>query len=161
MLAFAIAVKVRGDLPHASFSTQGFRGEVINAQLRHSGALVRVFPLPPDRDRAAAAAFTRRVARLASEGVSPIVTPDGPFGPAHVAKPGALIIARESGLPIQPWAFDLHPSLRLTGRWDRMLLPLPFSRIRVRLGEPMRVGSRDRLRPRLAELQLAMEELSD
>ncbi len=160
MLAFAIAVKVRGDLRHASFSTEGFRGEVINAQFRHSGTQTRVYPLPPERDRSAAAAFTRRLARLADEGYSLIVTPDGPFGPAHVAKPGAVILARESGLPIRPWAFALRPAVRLRGRWDRMLLPLPFSRIRVLLGEPLRIGPRDPLRPRLAELQSAMDSLS-
>lgn len=160
MLAFTVAVKVRGDLPHASFSTEGFRGEVINAQFRHSGTPVRVLPLPPERDRSAAAAFARRLARLADDGFSLIVTPDGPFGPVHVAKPGALIVARESGLAIQPWAFELHPTVRLTSRWDRMLLPLPFCRIRVLLGEPMRIGPRDPLRPRLADLQAGMEALA-
>ena len=41
MAAFVVTVKIRGDLPHGSFSTQGFRGDVINAQFRHSGTLVR------------------------------------------------------------------------------------------------------------------------
>lgn len=161
MLAFIVAVKVRRDLLHASFSTQGFRGEVVNAQLRHSGTRVRVFPLPPEHDRAAATAFTRRMARLADEGRSLIVTPDGPFGPAHIAKPGAVILARESGLPLQPWAFDLAPAVRLTGRWDRMLLPLPFCRIRVLLSEPMQIHPRDPLRPRLAELQTVLDRIRD
>jgi lysophospholipid acyltransferase (LPLAT)-like uncharacterized protein len=160
MLAFLVAVKVRGDLQHASFSTQGFRGDVINAQFRYSGAPVRVLPLPGERDRAAGAAFARRLSRLADEGFSIIVTPDGPFGPAHVAKPGALIVARQSGLPIVPWAFRLRPAIRLTGRWDRQLLPLPFSRIRIITGEPVHIAPREPLKPRLAELQAALEAIS-
>ena len=31
-----------------------------------------------------------------------VVSPDGPLGPYRRAKPGALIVARESGLPLQP-----------------------------------------------------------
>jgi lysophospholipid acyltransferase (LPLAT)-like uncharacterized protein len=160
MAAFVVARKLRGDLPHASFSTRGFRGLVIDSQFRHSGTPVRVLPLPPEDDRAEAAAFARRLSRLTAEGFSPIVTPDGPFGPARIAKPGALIVARESGLPILPWAFSIRPAIRLTGRWDRQPLPLPFCRIRVVQGAPIAVTARERLKPRLAELQAALDGMS-
>lgn len=160
LTSFVVAVKLRGDLPHASFSTSGFRGAVVDTELRHSSASVVVLRLPPEQDRAAGAAFARRISRLADEGLSPIITPDGPFGPARVAKPGTLIVARESGLAIQPWAMSVRPALRLTGRWDRMLLPLPFGRIRVVEGAPLRVAPREPLKPRLAELQSALDRVT-
>jgi lysophospholipid acyltransferase (LPLAT)-like uncharacterized protein len=97
---------------------------------------------------------------MADERFSIIVTPDGPFGPRRVAKPGALIVARESGLAIRPWAFEIRPAIRLASRWDHHLLPLPFCRIRVRLGDPIRIGSRERLKPRLAELQLELDRIT-
>ena len=160
MAAFVTARKLRGDLPHASFSTQGFRGTVITTMLERSGTPVRIFELPPEGDRGAGRAFAVRLARLAEEGFSLIITPDGPFGPAHVAKPGALIVARESGLPLVPWAMTVRPAIRLTGRWDRQYLPLPFCRIRLWVGERIRIGPREPIKPRVAELQAAMDAIT-
>jgi len=157
MAAFVTARKLRGDLPHASFSTQGFRGAVITSMLERSGTPMSVFELPPEGDRAAGRAFAMRMARLAESGWSLIVTPDGPFGPAHVAKPGAMIVARESGLPLLPWVLTVKPAMRLAGRWDRQYLPLPFCRIRLRAGPLITVGARDPIKPRLHELQSALD----
>jgi lysophospholipid acyltransferase (LPLAT)-like uncharacterized protein len=160
MAAFVTARKLRGDLPHASFSTQGFRGTVVTTMLERSGTPMRIFELPPEGDRVAGRAFAVRLARLAERGFSLIVTPDGPFGPAHIAKPGALIVARESGLVLLPWSLTVRPAIRLAGRWDRQYLPLPFCRIRLRAAEPMRVGPREPIKPRLGELQAALDGMS-
>jgi lysophospholipid acyltransferase (LPLAT)-like uncharacterized protein len=160
MAAFVTARKLRGDLPHASFSTQGFRGAVISSMLELSGTPIRIFELPPEGDRAAGRAFAVRMARLAEQGYSPIITPDGPFGPRRVAKPGALIVARASGLPLLPWSLTVRPEIRLSGRWDRQYLPLPFCRIRLRAAEPIRIGAREPIKPRLAQLQAALDRLT-
>jgi len=47
----------------------------------------------------------RELIRLARSGEDVVVTPDGPKGPAHVAKMGVIQLARASGLPIVPLAF--------------------------------------------------------
>jgi hypothetical protein len=160
MLTFVVARKLRGDLPHASFSTSGFRGAVVTAMLKHSGTRVEVFELPPEEDRAAGRAFALRMARVAETGASLIVTPDGPFGPYRVAKPGALILARASGLPIQPWGLSVRPSIRLSGRWDRQLVPLPFSRIRVVEGERITVPPREPVRGLVAVVEAGLNRIS-
>jgi len=160
MLTFVVARKRRGDLPHASFSTSGFRGAVITSMLQHSGTRVEVFELPPEQDRAAGRAFALRMARVAEAGASLIVTPDGPFGPYRVAKPGALILARASGLPIQPWAMSLRPAIRLKGRWDRQLVPLPFCRIRVVEGERIVVPPRDPVRGLVGVVEAELNRIS-
>lgn len=157
---FVVALARRRELPHASFSTRGFRGVVITTMMRRTGARVRVLPLPPEGDRAAGRDFALRLAALSRGGYSPVVTPDGPFGPARMVKPGALIVARESGLPIQPWAASVRPAVRLTGRWDRQIVPLPFSRIRVSAGAAVSVGPRERLSRRVPDLQRAMDEVT-
>jgi lysophospholipid acyltransferase (LPLAT)-like uncharacterized protein len=69
-------------------------------------------------------------------------------------------VARESGLPLQPWATSAHPSIRLTARWVRHVVPLPFCRIRVVESRPIRVGDREPLRPLLARLQAALDEVA-
>ena len=157
---FLVAVARRHHLPHASFSTRGFRGVVISNLLRRSGADVRILTLPEEGDRSGARDFALRLARLSRARYSLVVTPDGPFGPARVAKPGALIVARESGLPIQPWAVSVRPALRLTRRWDRQLIPLPFSRVHVFAGERLTVGPRERLGARVPDLRRAMDEVT-
>ena len=158
LVAAIAAYRLRRGSPHVSFSTQRFRGEVMNALLAAIGA--GSVPLPAEGERAEAARLARELARLGREGATVGVSPDGPIGPYRRAKPGALIVARESGLPLQPWAFSAHPSIRLTGRWDRHIVPLPFSRIRAMEAEPIRVATREPLRPLLARLQSALDEVA-
>jgi lysophospholipid acyltransferase (LPLAT)-like uncharacterized protein len=117
-------------------------------------------PLPAEGERAEAASLARQMARLGREGSSLVVSPDGPVGPYRQAKPGALIVARESGLPLQPWAVSARPAIRLRGRWDRHVVPLPFARLRVEEAEPIRVAPREPLRPLMARLQHALDEIT-
>ena len=158
-LAAAIAAKrMRGHRRHVSFSTTTLRGDVMNAMLASLGA--GSIPLPAEKERAASARLTLEMARLGREGASLGVSPDGPVGPYRRAKPGALIVARESGLPLQPWAVRAAPALRMSGRWDRHVIPLPFCRLRVEEAEPIAVGPREPLRPLLARLQRELDEVA-
>lgn len=152
------AHRLRGWQHHVSFSTQTFRGEMMNAML--AGLDAGSVALPAEGQHAEATRLSREMGRLGREGSSLVVSPDGPFGPYRRAKPGALIVARESGLPLVPWAVSARPSLRLRGRWDRHVVPLPFCRIRVEEADPIRVGRREPLRPLLARLQAALDEVT-
>jgi lysophospholipid acyltransferase (LPLAT)-like uncharacterized protein len=159
-MAGAIAAwKLRHDKRPVVFSTRGFRGIVMNTMLRRLGASVVTLPDEGTATRSEAAALTRQMATLGPSGASAVISCDGPFGPYRVAKPGVAIVARESGVPIQPWAIACRPPLRLVRRWDRMILPLPFGRMHICEGRPMLIGPRDRLKPRLAELQAEMERV--
>ncbi len=66
------------------------------------------------------------------------ITPDGPKGPRHVCQPGILKLAQTTGAPIVPirCAFS---SMRRLETWDRFIIPLPFSSVRLAFGEPIRV----------------------
>ncbi len=158
LVAATAAYKLRRGPPHVSFSTQTFRGQVMNSLLAAIGA--GSVPLPAEGERAEATRLSREMARLGREGASLAVSPDGPFGPYRRAKPGALIVARESGLPLQPWAVAARPSIRLNGRWDRHIIPLPFGRMRVEQAEPIEVAAREPIRPLLARLQAALDEVA-
>lgn len=158
LVAATAAHRLRREQHHVSFSTQTTRGLVMDAMLATLDA--GSVPLPAEGDRAGAARLTLDMARIGREGASVVISPDGPFGPYRRAKPGALIVARESGIPIQPWAVAARPSLRLTGRWDRHVVPLPFCRLRVEEAAPITVGPRERLRPLLERLQAALDEVT-
>src|SRR5262245_47921462 len=148
LVAATAAYRLRRGHPHVSFSTQTFRGEVMNALLAEVGA--GSVPLPAEGERSEAARLSLELARRAREGATVAVSPDGPVGPYRRAKPGALIVARESGLPIQAWAVVASPSFRLARRWDRQIVPLPFGRMRVVEGERIPVASDEPIRPLLA-----------
>ncbi|HET6381203.1 MAG TPA: hypothetical protein VFH63_09295 [candidate division Zixibacteria bacterium] len=160
-LAVAVAALALRDDPAAIvFTTRGFRGIVMNAMLRGIGCGAVTLPPEGSAGRAEAASVSRTMARLTREGWSVLASCDGPFGPPRVAKPGVLIVARESGLPVQPWAIAVRPPLRLKRRWDRQLVPLPFCRIRVVEGKQLRLGPRERIRPRLQELQAELDRIT-
>lgn len=158
LVAAAAAFRLRSTKRVISFSTRGFRGIVMNSMLEamESG----VVALPVESNRAEAARLAKEMARIGREGSSLVVSCDGPLGPYRVAKPGVLIVAREAGIPIQPWAVSIRPALRLNGRWDRHLVPLPWCRMRVDEGAQIHVGPREALKPRLAELQQALDEVA-
>jgi len=158
LVACTAAWRLRHTKRVISFSTRGFRGIVMNTMLEamESG----VVALPAEGDRAQAARLALEMARIGREGLSVVVSCDGPLGPYRVAKPGVLIVARASGVPIQPWAVSIRPPWRLNGRWDRHLVPLPFCRMRVDEGAQITIAARQPLKPRLAELQAELERVA-
>ncbi len=74
----------------------------------------------------------------AERGYDLAITPDGPRGPAHEFKPGAIVLSQITGKPLLPvsvaasrtWTFKT---------WDRFELPLPFSRVVIAYGEPVKL----------------------
>lgn len=66
------------------------------------------------------------------------VVPDGPRGPRYVAKPGVIHLARLTGAPLFPLSYAASRCRRL-GSWDRLIIPLPFSRVILVVGEPLTV----------------------
>jgi lysophospholipid acyltransferase (LPLAT)-like uncharacterized protein len=86
--------------------------------------------------------------------ISPAITPDGPRGPVHEFKPGPVLLAQLSGKPILPISIAASPCIRFR-TWDRFELPLPFSRIVIAYGEPVRIP-RGVDTERLASLQEEM-----
>ena len=88
--------------------------------------------------------------RAARAGKDLALTPDGPQGPVHEFKPGALVVAQTTGLPIIPLAVGASRGWRLKS-WDGLLVPRPLSRVHIEYGEPRWV-ERDADRETLAEL---------
>ena len=67
-------------------------------------------------------------------GGSPVVLPDGPRGPNRQCKEGAILLSQMAQVPIVPIAIDAKPAWRLL-TWDRLLLPPPFSRVSIVVGQ--------------------------
>ena len=65
-------------------------------------------------------------------------TLDGPRGPARVAQPGALWLARKSGNPVLPFHLEASRAWTL-GSWDRTQIPRPFCTVALVVGAPIEV----------------------
>ncbi|MGE4505995.1 MAG: DUF374 domain-containing protein, partial [Desulfovibrionaceae bacterium] len=70
-----------------------------------------------------------------------VFTVDGPRGPRHEVKEGVLFAAQRAGAVIFPLRAFPHRMHVFEKAWDRFELPLPFSRVRIRVGEPFSVTS--------------------
>ena len=66
-------------------------------------------------------------------------TVDGPRGPARIAQPGAVWLAKATGNPVLP--FHLESSAHWTlGSWDRTQIPKPFATVGLAIGEPLELS---------------------
>ena len=69
-----------------------------------------------------------------------VITPDGPRGPAYELGPGIIFLAQKSGAPVVPVNMEYSSYWRLKS-WDRFILPRPFSKVRVIIGQSHHVRS--------------------
>jgi lysophospholipid acyltransferase (LPLAT)-like uncharacterized protein len=102
-----------------------------------------------------------QLVRQMREGRPAGFTVDGPRGPARVAQPGAIWLAKASGNPVLP--FHLEASAYWSVRsWDRTQIPRPFSTVALSVGEPMEIAaeaSPDRLEAARAQLDVRLRTL--
>jgi len=83
----------------------------------------------------------REAVRHLRAGGSLAITVDGPMGPARIPKEGALVISGVSRKPIHPSAYAVTHSIRLK-TWDQMILPLPWGRGVIAVGEAYQPAAR-------------------
>jgi lysophospholipid acyltransferase (LPLAT)-like uncharacterized protein len=89
--------------------------------------------------RLGASAILQLTEVLAS-GHDVVITPDGPRGPAYKLGPGIIFLAQKSGAAVVPFNMEYSSYWRLKS-WDRFIVPRPFSKVRVIIGQPHRVKS--------------------
>jgi len=82
---------------------------------------------------------TVEMIRALKRGIICAIMPDGPKGPRHVFKAGAITMAQKSGAYLLPFTFACSNAFRFRKSWDRFTLPLPFSKSAAIYGEPIAV----------------------
>jgi lysophospholipid acyltransferase (LPLAT)-like uncharacterized protein len=87
-----------------------------------------------------AKAALRQMVRTMRSGRPAGFTLDGPRGPARVAQPGAVWLAKATGNPVVPFHAEsaTHWTLR---SWDRTQIPKPFATVSMVIGEPLYVAA--------------------
>src|SRR5438309_5342313 len=106
--------------------------------------------------------------RLMRAGCPTAFTIDGPKGPRHVAKMGAVLLAKKTGHPILPFTISPARLWRLSKSWDQTQVPKPFTRALVVIAPPIYVapdadeamldGKRDELQGALDAINRRGEE---
>ncbi len=90
-------------------------------------------------------------------------TTDGPRGPVYVAKPGPVLLASKTGVPIVVFHVAAEKAW-LLGTWDRFVIPKPFSRVLLYMSRQMPIPAglaTAQLEQFHAELQAAQERVRD
>jgi len=83
-------------------------------------------------------AALKELVRICRAGRDTAISLDGSKGPRGVVQTGPIILAQLAGRPLVPLAYDARWKITLK-TWDRLMIPLPFSRIYVQLGKPVEV----------------------
>ena len=139
---FLVSGSVDGEVPERIARAWG--AEVIRGSANQSGALA-----------------LRDMQGMMKRGYSIITTADGPRGPKYEFKAGAVLMARIAGIPIIPMACAADRAWYLN-RWDNFMIPKPFARVAVAIGEPYPVPSDialDALEAHRLNVQLAVMSL--
>ncbi|MGH8149081.1 MAG: lysophospholipid acyltransferase family protein [Steroidobacteraceae bacterium] len=114
--AWLVSPSVDGEL--GAMLVQRFGGGVIRGSSTHTGAR----------------ALRDYYQALTKDGLSPVITPDGPRGPRLKFKPGALLLAQMSGRPILPMAYAASRAWLV--KWDKFVIPKPLARVAIAVGPP-------------------------
>jgi len=136
---FLVSGSVDGEVPERIARAWG--AEVIRGSANQSGALA-----------------LRDMQRMMKNGYSIVTTADGPRGPKYEFKLGAVLMARIAGVPIIPIACAAERAWYLN-RWDDFMVPKPFSRIVLAIGEPCPIPADvplDKLEPHRLAVQEAV-----
>lgn len=133
---FLVSASVDGDVPERIARSWG--AYVIRGSANQTGALV-----------------LRDMQEKIRHGVAIVTTADGPNGPKYEFKQGAVLMARIGGTPMVPLACAADRAWHLN-RWDDFMIPKPFAKIVLAVGEPVCVP-RDTPMDKLEEYRLEMQ----
>lgn len=115
-VSILVSASVDGEIPARIAGAWG--ADIIRGSANQTGALVM-----------------RDMRAVLRRGKSIIMTPDGPNGPIFEFKAGNILMARISEAPLVPMACAADRTWHLTG-WDKMMIPKPFARVVIAIGEP-------------------------
>ncbi len=108
--------------PAVVLASQHRDGQLIGRAVRHMG-----IGLVAGSSSRGGAAGLRGLLKALEAGANVGLTPDGPRGPRRVCAPGVVQLAALSGCRILPCGVRIARAKTLRS-WDKMRLPLPFSR---------------------------------
>lgn len=111
-------------------TVQSFRGRVIGEICKSFGYRPVLLPMA-----ARAHGFPALVQQVRERASLIALAIDGPAGPYHRIRSGALNLSAGHGVVLVPVGVASSRKIVLKSRWDKQEMPLPFSRVAVAVGE--------------------------
>jgi lysophospholipid acyltransferase (LPLAT)-like uncharacterized protein len=146
-------ISAKRDMKLGVIVSQSNDGEYIARVLQSCG-----FSTPRGSSSRGGTAALRCAANLMrQEHTSICITVDGPRGPRHKAKAGAIRLSRMTEAPIIPARAYMERCKVFHRSWDKFQLPLPFSRATLVYGEPRQLAEGE-LTPQRLEAECAALE---
>ena len=141
--AHQIGAAMCGDQDIAAMVSRSKDGQLIVPTLRIFG--IQVFRGSGGKARKGGARAITGLIRHVRRGGAGFLTVDGPNGPRGTVHPGIAMLARKTDQPV--FAIVVRPRRRfiLPMTWDRLQIPMPFTRITVHFSRPMRIGPQQTL----------------
>jgi lysophospholipid acyltransferase (LPLAT)-like uncharacterized protein len=140
--AYIVSASVDGEVPARIARSWG--AEVIRGSAADTGALV-----------------LRDALKVMKRGVSIVTTSDGPRGPRFVFKTGTVLMAKAGNAPLVPIACGADRAWYMD-TWDEFMIPKPFARIAIAIGEPIdvpRSATMEDMEAIREQMQTALEKL--
>jgi lysophospholipid acyltransferase (LPLAT)-like uncharacterized protein len=94
---------------------------------------------------------------------SVMVTPDGPRGPAHRFKAGAVVAAQRSEKPLLLVGVGIRKKWFL-GSWDKFQIPFPFTKVNMICSDPIWVpkqATRDEVSEQIVRCEKQLQEIQE
>lgn len=145
------------------FKRGDWRIFTIVSRSRDGEYLARIFedldihPLRGSSSRGGLAALLGGVKIIQENSRHACITVDGPRGPRHEVKDGALYLAHRAGAHIVPMR-AVYASAKVFGSWDRFMLPYPFSKVTMIFGEPYKIEAKELTGEVLAQERQKLKE---
>lgn len=139
-------------------TSQSFDGEYVARIIQKFGFV----PVRGSSSRGAVRALLG-MRRDVEQGWTVAFTIDGPRGPMYAAKPGPVLLARSTGVPMSVFHIALDDAWVLN-TWDRFMIPKPFSRALMRVGRTILVptnASDSGMQEFHGELQAALDRVRE
>ncbi len=139
-----ISPSVDGEVPARIARAWG--AEVVRGSAKRTGALAM-----------------RDLHQVMKRGVSIVTAADGPVGPAYYFKSGVIMTSRIGSAPMLPIGCAASSAWHFN-TWDNFMVPKPFARLVVAVGEPVEVPARadaDTLEALRITMEDAVNSLSD
>ena len=137
----------------AVMTSKSFDGEYIARTIEHFGFRA----VRGSSSRGAVRALLGMHTQI-EEGRVAAFTIDGPRGPMYVAKPGPVLLARNTRVPIVVFHIALKRAWVLNS-WDKFMVPVPFSRAVLYVSRMMSVTESDDHDKRHVDMQAALDRV--
>jgi len=118
-------------------------------------------PVRGSSNRGGVKALLEIIRTMGDRGLNAAIVADGSQGPPRKVQAGCILMASRSGKPIFPIVWACNRFIRFNS-WDQTLLPLPFSTLIVRHGEPLHVPPSlpaDQVEPYRLELEQRLNQI--